>query len=42
MEKIRRVLPGARFEVFEKAGHMITHEEPERFNRVLIEHLRAG
>jgi len=34
------VLPKARYETFPEGGHMITYEEPARFNRVLIEFLR--
>ena len=41
VEKIRAHLPGARYETFEDAGHMIPFDEPERFNRVLIEFLRG-
>jgi pimeloyl-ACP methyl ester carboxylesterase len=40
VEKIRKVLPNARYELFPNAGHMITYEEPERFNAALIDFLR--
>jgi pimeloyl-ACP methyl ester carboxylesterase len=33
------LIPDARFELFERSGHCITIEEPERFNRVLTEFL---
>ena len=42
VEKIRKVLPNARYELFPSAGHMITYEEPERFNTALIDFLRNG
>ena len=42
VEKIRKVLPNARYEIFPEAGHMITYEEPARFNRTLIDFLRQG
>jgi pimeloyl-ACP methyl ester carboxylesterase len=34
-----KLIPDARFELFEQSGHCITVEEPERFNRVLAEFL---
>jgi len=42
VERIRKVLPQARYEIFPEAGHMITYEEPERFNSALIGFLREG
>jgi pimeloyl-ACP methyl ester carboxylesterase len=33
------LVPDAQFELFERSGHCITVEEPERFNHVLIEFL---
>ncbi|MFC6724244.1 alpha/beta fold hydrolase [Halobium palmae] len=33
------LVPGAQFELFERSGHCITVEEPQRFNRVLTEFL---
>ena len=33
------LIPGARFERFERSGHCITVEEPERFDRLLTEFL---
>jgi pimeloyl-ACP methyl ester carboxylesterase len=40
VDKIRQVLPDARYEIFPEAGHMITYEAPERFNAALIDFLR--
>jgi pimeloyl-ACP methyl ester carboxylesterase len=40
VEKIRAVLPDARYELYPDAGHMITYEEPERFNSALIDFLK--
>ena len=39
--KIARAIPGARFEVFEKSGHLPYFEEPEKFVRVIEEFLGA-
>ena len=33
------LIPDAQFELFEESGHCITVEEPERFNRILVEFL---
>lgn len=35
------LVPDARFELFEESGHCITVEEPERFDRVLVEFLES-
>lgn len=37
---VARRIPGARFERFEGAGHLLFIEEPERFNRLVAEFLR--
>ncbi len=42
VEKIKRMLPDARYEIYEKAGHMITYEESERFNATMIDFLQRG
>ena len=34
------MLPDARYELYPDAGHMITYEEPERFNSALIDFLK--
>lgn len=38
-EMLQRKLPSARVEIFEKAGHALFVDEPDRFNRVLEEFL---
>jgi len=36
------VLPNARVEIFEEAGHTPQMEEPERFNRLVLDFLAQG
>jgi 4,5:9,10-diseco-3-hydroxy-5,9,17-trioxoandrosta-1(10),2-diene-4-oate hydrolase len=36
------VLPNARVEIFEEAGHTPQMEEPERFNRLVLDFLAEG
>lgn len=38
-EALASVIPGARFEVLAHAAHLANVEQPERFNRLLEEHL---
>jgi proline iminopeptidase len=33
--KIFKAIPGARFSVFEKSGHLPSYEEPEKYVQVL-------
>ena len=40
-EAIARRIPGARLSVLEGAGHLANLEQPEAFNRLLLEHLTA-
>lgn len=40
--KIRALVPNARFEVFEKCGHVPQFEEPEKFNRLTVEWLKTN
>jgi pimeloyl-ACP methyl ester carboxylesterase len=39
LDKIRARLPGARYEVYEGAGHMLPYEVAEQFNRDLVDFL---
>jgi pimeloyl-ACP methyl ester carboxylesterase len=41
VEKIRPKLPRARYEVYEKAGHMLPYEVAEQFSSALIDFLRG-
>lgn len=41
-QKIHAFLPNARFEVFEKCGHVPQFEEPEKFNKLMVEWLKAN
>ena len=41
-QKIHALLPNARFEVFEKCGHVPQFEEPEKFNKLMVEWLKAN
>lgn len=38
-EKMAREIPGARLEIFERAGHMTMMEDPHRFNSLVAEFL---
>ena len=40
-EEVRRCIPGARLDVIDDAGHMLTSEQPAAFNRALDEFLQA-
>ena len=40
--EIVEVAPTGRLEIFEGAGHFISFDQPERFNRVLLEFLTDG
>lgn len=40
-ERAAELLPHARLEVFEEAGHWTQRDEPERFNRLLLSFLKA-
>jgi 3-oxoadipate enol-lactonase len=35
-------IPGARFELVERAAHLGSFERPERFNRLIIDHVKAA
>jgi pimeloyl-ACP methyl ester carboxylesterase len=35
VRKVAELVPDSRFELFERSGHCITVEEPERFNQIL-------
>ena len=37
--RIEKEVPGARKAIFARAAHMVNMEEPERFNRVVLEFL---
>jgi pimeloyl-ACP methyl ester carboxylesterase len=39
--KIRVRLPNARYEIYERAGHMIPYEVPEEFNAALVDFLQV-
>jgi 3-oxoadipate enol-lactonase len=39
LEQIARAVPGARFELIERAAHLANVERPDEFNRLLEEHL---
>jgi len=41
VEKIRARLPDARYELYEKAGHMLPYEVAQQFNSALIDFLRS-
>lgn len=41
-QKIHALVPNARFEVFEKCGHVPQFEEPEKFNTLLAEWLEQN
>ncbi len=41
-EKIRSLVPNARFEVFEKCGHVPQFEEPEKFNALTLEWVKEN
>ena len=41
VKKIRARLPGARYAVYEKAGHMLPYEVAERFSDDLVDFLRS-
>lgn len=41
VEHAAKLIPDARFELFEESGHDLTVEEPERFNRVLREFVES-
>jgi pimeloyl-ACP methyl ester carboxylesterase len=41
VEKIRARLPNARFELYDKAGHMLPYEVADQFNSTLIDFLRS-
>lgn len=40
--RIAKSIPGARFEVFEKSGHLPSYEEPEKYQQVLEQFLNAN
>jgi 3-oxoadipate enol-lactonase len=40
-EAIRDAIPGARLHVLPGAGHLANLEQPEAFNRLLLDHLTA-
>ena len=40
-EAIARRIPGARLSVLGGAGHLANIEQPDAFNRLLLEHLTA-
>jgi len=42
LDSVARVLPGARLERFEGAGHSSYFEQPERFNRTVLEFLEEN
>ena len=42
LDSVAATLPGARLERFEGAGHSTYFEQPERFNRTLLEFLEAN
>jgi hypothetical protein len=41
-ERLLRAIPGSRLILFEESGHLPMIEEPERFNRVLVEFLSSS
>jgi len=42
MQKLAALIPGARFSVIENAGHYAWAEQPEAFNRVLLDFLNTS
>jgi pimeloyl-ACP methyl ester carboxylesterase len=38
---VQRCIPGARLDVIDDAGHMLTSEQPAAFNRAFDEFLQA-
>jgi pimeloyl-ACP methyl ester carboxylesterase len=41
MQKLAAMIPGAQFSVIENAGHYAWAEQPEAFNRVLLDFLKV-
>ncbi|MBP9152919.1 MAG: alpha/beta hydrolase [Flavobacteriales bacterium] len=41
-QKIHALVPNARFETFEKCGHVPQFEEPEKFNQLALQFLTSG
>ena len=41
-KKLAALIPGARFSVIENAGHYAWAEQPEAFNRVLLDFLNTS
>jgi len=38
--KMHALVPNARFETFEKCGHVAQFEEPEKFNQLTLQFLK--
>ena len=39
-QKIHALVPNARFETFEKCGHVPQFEEPEKFNQLTLQFIK--